>query len=61
MSFGLSPSAQLCTIMCFVPLSERSGIDLNNSGFGKGIGADEFVVGRVEDDEDNTDFASNPL
>lgn len=47
--------------MCFVPLSEWGSIDLNYCGSGKGIGTDEFVVGRVEGDDDDTDFASNSL
>ena len=45
--------------MCFVPLPERSGVDLDDGGFGEGVGADEFVVGGVEGYDDNADFASD--
>lgn len=45
--------------MCFIPLSEGSGINLNDGGFGEGICADEFVVGRMECDDNDTDFSSN--
>jgi len=32
---------------------------LDNGGFGEGVGADKFVVGRMERDDDDTDFASD--
>ena len=47
--------------MCFVTLTKWSGIDLNYSGFSEGVGADEFVIGRMEGDDDDADFASNSL
>ena len=34
--------------MCFEPLSEGGGVDLDDGGFGESVGADEFVVGRME-------------
>merc|ERR1711964_592156 len=46
-------------VVCFVPLSERSSVDLDNGGLGQGVGSDEFVVGRVVGDDDDTDFASD--
>lgn len=33
--------------MSLIPLTERSGIDLDNGGLGEGVGADKLVVGRV--------------
>jgi hypothetical protein len=57
---GLSP-AKVGTVVCLVPLPERRGIDLNNSGAGQGVGADELVVGRVEGDTDDTALAGNAL
>ena len=45
--------------MCLVPLSEGGGIDLDNGGFGKGVGTDEFVVGGVVGHDDDTDFAGD--
>ena len=47
--------------MSLVPLTERSGIDLDNSRLGQGVGADELVVGRVEGDGNDADLAGNAL
>jgi hypothetical protein len=47
--------------MCLIPLSERSSIDLDDGGFGEGVGSDEFVVGRMECDDDDTDLAGDTL
>lgn len=47
--------------MCLVPGTERCGIDLDDGGAGEGVCADEFVVGRVEGDDNDTDLAGNAL
>lgn len=47
--------------MCFVPLSERCCVDLDDSGFGESVCADEFVVGGMEGHRDDTNFASDTL
>lgn len=47
--------------MSLVPLSERSGIDLDHGGAGEGVGADEFVVGGVVDDTDHTGLLGDAL
>jgi hypothetical protein len=47
--------------VCLIPLSERSSIDLDDGGFGESVGSDQFVVGRMESDNDHTDFASDSL
>lgn len=60
-SLLLTSTSQVYTVVCLVPLSERSGIDLNDGGFGKGVGSDKFVVGRMECDNDHTDLAGNTL
>jgi hypothetical protein len=57
--FLLSSPAQRLTVVSFVPLSERSSVDLDDGGFGEGVCADEFVVRRMEGDDDDTDFASD--
>lgn len=58
----LCPSAsQAVAVVGLVPLSERRGIDLDDSGFGKGVGTDQLVVRRVEDDTDHADLAGNAL
>jgi len=57
----LTSSTQILSIVCLVPLTERSGINLNNGGFGEGISSDKFVVGRMESYDNNTDFTGNAL
>lgn len=60
-SLLLTSSAQVLTVVCLVPLSEWSSIDLNNGGFGEGVGSDQLVVGRMESDNDHTDLAGDSL
>ena len=43
--------------MRFIPLAEGCGVNLHDSALGEGVCADEFVVGRVEVDADDADFA----
>ncbi len=64
--FGVSGSSiagalltQNLTVMRFVPLTEGSGIDLDNGALDKGLGTNEFVVGGVVDDVDDAGFAGN--
>lgn len=47
--------------MGLVPLTERSGINLDDGGLGEGVGADQLVVGRVEGHNDDTGLAGNTL
>lgn len=47
--------------MGLVPLTERCGIDLDDGGLCKGVGADQLVVGRVESDGDDADLAGDAL
>ena len=47
--------------MCFVPLSKWGSVDLDDGGFCEGICSDEFVVGRMVSDDNDTDFTSNAL
>jgi hypothetical protein len=47
--------------VCFIPLPERSSIDLDDSRLREGVRADKLVVGRVESDDDDTDFSGNAL
>lgn len=47
--------------MGFVPLTERSGIDLDDGGLGQSVGADQLVVGRVVGDDDDTGLAGAAL
>jgi hypothetical protein len=60
-SLLLTSATQALTIVCFVPLTEGGGIDLDNRGLGEGVCADKFVVGRVESDDDDADLAGNTL
>lgn len=58
---GLSPTAERLTVVSLEPLSERSGIDLDDGGLGEGVGTDELVVGRVVDDTDHTGLLGDAL
>jgi hypothetical protein len=60
-SLLLTSSAEVGAVVCLIPLSEGSSIDMDDSGFGKGVGSDEFVVGRMESDDNYTDLAGNTL
>jgi len=57
----LSATANVGAVVCLVPLSERSSVDLNNGGAGQGVGADEFVVRWVEGDGNDTSLAADAL
>jgi len=60
-SLLLTSSAQVLSVVCLVPLTERSSIDLNNGRSGEGVGSDKLVVGGVESDDNHTDLAGNAL
>ena len=60
-SLLLTSSAEVGSVVCLIPLSERSSIDVDDGGFGEGVGSDEFVVGRMESDDNYTDLAGNTL
>ena len=47
--------------MGFIPLTEGSGIDLHDGGFGEGVGSDEFVVGWMESHHDHANLTRDPL
>lgn len=57
----LASPADTLAVVGFVPLPERSGIDLNDGGLGEGVGTDEFVVGRVEGGGNDADLARDTL
>ena len=57
----LTSPAQVLAVVCLVPLPEGGSIDLDDSCLGEGIGTHEFVVGRMEGDADDTDFARDAL
>lgn len=58
---ALTSPAQGGAVVSFVPLSERVGIDLDDGGFGQGVGSDEFVVGGMVGHDNHTDFAGDAL
>jgi hypothetical protein len=58
---GLPPAAEGSTVVCLVPLSEWSSIDLDDGGAGQGVGTDELVVGGVVDDTDDTGLLGDAL
>ena len=45
--------------MCFIPLPEGRGIDLDDGRLGQGVRADEFIVRRMICHGDNTDFTGD--
>ena len=57
----LPPASQALTVVRLVPLPEGRSVDLNDGALRQGVGADEFVVRRVEGDGDDTNFAGNAL
>ena len=44
-------------IVRFIPLTERSGINLDNSTLDKSVGTDQLVVGGVVNDSQDTSLA----
>ena len=58
---SLSSTTNGLTVMGLIPLPEGRRIDLDHGGFGQGVGTDEFVVGRMVGDGDDTDFAGDAL
>lgn len=57
----LASAADTLAVVGLVPLTEGSGVDLDNGGLGQGVGADQLVVGRVVRDTDDTGLAGNTL
>lgn len=57
----LPPAAQALAVVRLVPLAEGRGVDLHDGALGQGVGADEFVVRRMEGDGDDADFAGDAL
>ena len=58
---GLAATAEVGTVVSLVPLTEWSGIDLDDGGAGQGVGADQLVVGWMEGDTNDADLAGNTL
>lgn len=52
---------QNLTVVGLEPLSERSGIDLDNGGLGQGVGSHQLVVGRVVDDSGDSGLSGDTL
>lgn len=57
----LASTADGLAVVSLVPLTERSGINLDDGGLGQGVGADQLVVGRVVGDDDDTGLAGDAL
>jgi hypothetical protein len=60
-SLLLTSATEVLTVVCFVPLTEGSSIDLDDGGLGEGVRSDQFVVRWVEGDDDDTDLAGDTL
>ncbi|KAI9158350.1 GTPase-activating protein GYP5 [Paramyrothecium foliicola] len=57
----LASTANALAVVGLVPLTERGGVNLDDGALGQGVGADEFVVGRVVGDGDDTGLAGAAL
>lgn len=57
LALGFPLAAQWQNVVAFVPLSEWGGIDDNDSVLHQSLGADQFVVGCVVNDIDDTGLA----
>lgn len=57
----LTSTADWLAVMSLVPLSERRSVDLDDGASRQGVGTDEFVVGRVVGDRDDTSLAGAAL
>lgn len=57
----LASPADGLAVVSLVPLSEGSGINLNDGGLGQGVGANQFVVGGVVGHNDDTGLARDAL
>lgn len=57
----LPAAADGLAVVGLVPLTEGSGIDLDDGGLGQGVGADELVVAGVVGDDDDTGLAGAAL
>jgi hypothetical protein len=58
---GLPPATERLAVVGLEPHTEGSGINLDDGGLGKGVGADKLVVGGVVDDTDDTGLLSDTL
>lgn len=59
LSLRLSSSAQARSVVSLVPCSEGSSVDLHDGRLCKGVCSDEFVVGRVIGDDNDTGLAGD--
>lgn len=57
--FSVLLAAKSLGVVRFVPLSEWGRIDGNDGTLDQGLGTDQFVVGGVVDNIDDTDFSCN--
>ena len=57
--FGVLLAAKSLGVVRFVPLSEWGRIDGDDATFDQSLGSDQFVVGGVVDNIDNTNFSCN--
>lgn len=61
LGLGLASPADGLAVVSLVPLAERRSINLDDGRLGQGVGTDQFVVGRVVRDTDDTGLASDTL
>lgn len=61
LALGLASPADGLAVVRLVPLPERRRVDLHDGRLGQGVGTDQFVVGRVVGDSDDTGLARDAL
>jgi len=61
LGLALATTTDTLAVVGLVPLPVWSSVDLDNGGAGQSVGTDEFVVGRVESDSNDTGLAGDTL
>ena len=58
---GLASPADGLAVVSLVPLAEGGSVNLDDGGLGEGVGTDQFVVGGVVGNTDDTGLAGDAL
>ena len=56
---GSLPGGEVDSVLVGIPLSEGSGVDLDDAVLDEGLGSDELVVGGIVDDVDYSGFTGD--
>ena len=61
LGLGLASPADGLAVVSLVPLAEGGSVNLDDGGLGEGVGTDQFVVGGVVGNTDDTGLAGDAL